>query len=350
MEQAPGSQWWLSYQPVSYKLQNHLGDDADFRTMVAQCNKCGVKIIADAVTNHMASGSGSGSGGSSYGGRAYPGTYSAADFHHSPGDESTNCAVSDFTDRDNVQRCDLVGLPDIDSGAAWPRTRLGSYLGMLAGLGVAGVRVDAAKHQDANELGAILRANAKRANLEIYQEVIGNPGEAVEPSEYTGNGRVTEFAFGYGVSDAVRSAQLTSLKGLTTRLLPSDSAIAFIDNHDTQRASSVLASKEPNALLRRGFSPNASQDASNILTYKDGESYALAVAMLLAWPYGRARECPPTFSTTMMLDLLPLPSIAARATWHAARASHGSVSTVGRASLEWFSGVKSQEPRRFRTG
>jgi alpha-amylase len=290
MEQITAPQWWASYQPVSYRLGNRLGDEAAFQSMIASCRKCGIKIIADAVTNHMAAGSGTGSSGSPFGGRGYPGTYSAPDFHHNPGDTSTNCQISNYQDRQNVQKCDLVGLPDLDSSADWPRRRLGAYLGSLGALGVAGFRVDAAKHQDAHALGQILSANGSACGLEVYQEVIGAPGEAVQPIEYIHNGLVTEFGYSYGLSSAVRDGQLSSLPGVSSRsgLLPSASALAFLDNHDSQRSASYAAlgaDRRP----RTPYSIEARQLLSGVLTYKDGELYAVGAAFLLAWPYGRVR-------------------------------------------------------------
>jgi alpha-amylase len=249
MEQITASQWWASYQPVSYNIGNRLGDEAAFTAMVSKCRGCGVSIIADAVTNHMAAGSGTGSSGSSFGGRTFPGTYMARDFHHNDGDEANNCVISNYQDKWNVQHCDLVGLPDLDSGASWPQTRLGAYLGALAELGVAGFRIDAAKHQDAANLGAILTNNASARGKQVYQEVIGAPNEAVQPSEYTSNGLVTEFGFSYAISNAVRNGQLASLRTATDNLLPSASALAFIDNHDSQRSGAVLASSNPKALV-----------------------------------------------------------------------------------------------------
>ena len=74
------------------------------------------------------------------------------------------------------------------------------------------------------------------------------------------------FGLSYAVSSAVRAGKLSSLPGATSGLLPSASALAFLDNHDSQRT-----------------------DPSGVLTYKDGEAYAIAAAFLLAWPYGRPR-------------------------------------------------------------
>ena len=80
-EHIQGGQWWTSYQPVSYKIAGRLGDRAAFTDMVDTCHAAGVKVVADAVINHMSAGAGTGTGGSSYTKYDYPGIYSGADFH-----------------------------------------------------------------------------------------------------------------------------------------------------------------------------------------------------------------------------------------------------------------------------
>jgi alpha-amylase len=62
-EHIQGAQWWTSYQPVSYKIAGRLGDRASFQNMVSTCHAAGVKVVADAVVNHMTAGSGTGTGG-----------------------------------------------------------------------------------------------------------------------------------------------------------------------------------------------------------------------------------------------------------------------------------------------
>jgi len=49
--------WYELYQPVSYKIQSRSGNEAQFRDMVARCNKAGVRIYVDIVLNHMTGGS-----------------------------------------------------------------------------------------------------------------------------------------------------------------------------------------------------------------------------------------------------------------------------------------------------
>jgi alpha-amylase len=53
-EHIRGEQWWVHYQPVSYKLESSLGNRAEFAAMVQACNKAGVMIIADTVINIVA--------------------------------------------------------------------------------------------------------------------------------------------------------------------------------------------------------------------------------------------------------------------------------------------------------
>ncbi|PIM65960.1 glycosidase, partial [Streptomyces sp. JV178] len=59
-EHIQGSQWWTSYQPVSYRIAGRLGDATAFKNMVDTCHAAGVKVVVDTVINHMAAGSGTG--------------------------------------------------------------------------------------------------------------------------------------------------------------------------------------------------------------------------------------------------------------------------------------------------
>ena len=66
-------------------------------------------------------------------------------------------------------------------------------------MGVRGIRIDAAKHQDANEMEGILNLldsnDPSTEPFYIGMEVIGATGEAVQPSMYYSLGQVTEFAY-----------------------------------------------------------------------------------------------------------------------------------------------------------
>jgi alpha-amylase len=254
-----GYPWWQDYQPVSYRLSTRRGDRAAFADMVSACHGAGVKIFVDAVVNHMAGGAstGAGSDGSSYSHYAYSSVpYGTDDFHHCG--RNGNDDIASWTDRWEVQNCELVDLSDLKTESSYVRGKVGAYPADLRSLGVDGFRVDAAKHVPVADLQAMYPSGAY-----VYQEVIeGGPGE-ISPTEYTGIGDVTEFRYGDVVGNAFRDGNLANLNNLAnSMLLGSGDAVAFIDNHDTQR----------NGRAR--------------LTYKDGNNYALAEAFMLAWPYG----------------------------------------------------------------
>jgi alpha-amylase len=255
-EHIQGSQWWTSYQPVSYNITGRLGTRAEFKTMVTTCHNAGVKVVADSVINHMSAGSGTGTGGTVYTKYNYPGFYSDADFH------SCRTNISDYTSRTNVQECELVGLADLNTGSEYVRQTIANYLNDLSSLGVDGFRIDAAKHIAASDLAAI---KAKLTNPSVYwkQEVIYGSGEAVQPSEYTGIGDVQEFRYATSLKSVFTSQKLSYLSnfGEGWGFLSSSQAGVFVDNHDTERNGSTL-------------------------NYKNNATYTLANVFMLAWPYG----------------------------------------------------------------
>ncbi|MFH8340899.1 alpha-amylase family protein [Streptomyces sp. AM6-12] len=255
-EHIQGSQWWTSYQPVSYKIAGRLGDRTTFKNMISTCHAAGVKVVVDTVINHMTAGSGTGTGGTQYTKYDYPGLYSDSDFH------TCRTQVDNYQDRSNVQNCELVGLADLDTGSEHVRATIAGYMNDLLSLGADGFRIDAAKHIAAADLADI---KSRLANPSVYwkQEVIYGAGEAVQPTEYTGNGDVQEFRYAYDLKRVFNSEKLAYLNnfGEGWGYLPSNVAGVFVDNHDTERNGATL-------------------------NYKDGANYTLANVFMLAWPYG----------------------------------------------------------------
>ncbi len=260
-----GHPWWQDYQPVSYQLTTRRGDRAAFASMVSTCHSAGVEIYVDAVVNHMAGGAsgGPGSGGSGFTHYAYPAVpYGGGDFHHCG--RNGNDDIANWGDRWEVQNCELVDLSDLATESPYVRGKVTAYLNDLVSLGVDGFRVDAAKHVPAGDMAALF--DGVSGDPYVYQEVIeGGPGE-VSPLEYTGIGQVTEFRYGDAVSAAFRDGNLPAAGAVADQMLvPSDQAVVFVDNHDTQR------------------------NGRPVLSYEDGSTYALAEAFMLAWPYGHAQ-------------------------------------------------------------
>ncbi|GHJ38084.1 alpha-amylase family protein [Streptomyces sp. TS71-3] len=255
-EHIQGDQWWTSYQPVSYRIAGRLGDRTAFKNMIDTCHGAGVKVVADAVINHMSAGSGTGTGGSSYTKYDYPGIYQSQDM------DDCTAQVSNYADRWNVQHCELVGLADLDTNETYVRSRLAQYLNDLLSLGVDGFRIDGAKHIATEDIAAI-KSQLTNPDVYIKQEVIYGDGEAVQPGEYLRNGDVQEFRYGRDLKRVFTSEKLAYLNnfGEGWGYLPSGQAGVFVDNWDTERNGSTL-------------------------NYKDGANYTLAGVFMLAWPYG----------------------------------------------------------------
>ncbi|MDB1087875.1 carbohydrate-binding module family 20 domain-containing protein [Streptomyces sp. ACA25] len=257
-ESIQGPQWWTQYQPVSYRIQGRLGNRAEFRNMVSTCESAGVGVIVDAVINHMSAGSGTGTAGSQYTKYNYPDApYSDGDFNDCRRDIGNN-----YGDRYNVQYCELVGLADLRTSKGYVQQRIADYMNDLLSLGVAGFRVDAAKHMPTEDLAAI-KSRLSDPNVFWNQEVIHGAGEAVQPEEYLPNGHVQEFRYATELKRMFQAGRLADLRtfGESWGFMPGGQSGVFVDNHDTERNGSTLS-------------------------YKDGSDYTLANVFMLAWPYG----------------------------------------------------------------
>ncbi len=277
----PGYPWSERYQPVSYSVERSRSGTGDaFRAMIQRCAAAGVGIIVDAVINHMTNvpSPGVGSDGTAYSKYSYPGLYASADFH-------PPCAIESYQVAAQVQECELFGLPDLDTGSARVRQIIADYLVGLVRIGVAGFRIDAAKHIQQVELDQILGlvnrtlAGEGRSLPYLYLEVSGGAGEALSPRDYFGEGYasggaadITEFTFS-GVANKFLGSNGEHLSQLDPAgppgnrfseaawgLMPSNKAVVFLENHDTQHQCG--------------------------LSYRQPMAFRLANIWMLATPYG----------------------------------------------------------------
>ncbi len=243
-----GNFWWTRYQPVSYSIEGRSGTRAEFASMVARCKAVGVDIYVDAVINHMSAGN-----------RNFPEVpYSANDFH--------SCTSNiDYTNAWQVQNCDLVGLNDLKTESDYVRGKIAAYMNDLLSMGVAGFRIDAAKHMPSADIANIV--SRLNGNPYIFQEVIGAANEPITPAQYTYISDVTEFNFSNTLGHYFKGrAPLKDLRniGVWSGWLASSDAVTFVANHDNQR-----------------------QNTSNIVTHKDGANVNnIAHVFMLAFPYG----------------------------------------------------------------
>ncbi len=262
--------WWARYQPVTYDLVSRSGDADAFDDMVQRCRAAGVGIYVDAVLNHMGDQVGVGVAGTPFDveARRYRDLEDrhfnrfckiAGEDYQASSDPALNAAKAD-----RLRRCQLLDLRDLDNGNAEVRALQVEYLQDLLDRGVAGFRLDAAKHMYPQDIAAILRELA--GDFYVFQEVVDTRGEVVGVFDYSSIADVTEFLYSRRLGEAFARSELHRLNGLDEAggLLPSSDAVVFVDNHDNQRGHGMSAET----------------------THRDGVVYDLANVFLLGWPYG----------------------------------------------------------------
>lgn len=253
-----GSEWWAHYQPVSYKIDSSFGNLAQFENMVSVCKANNVQIMVDVVLNHMTGlQNGTGFAGTEFSKYEFAGLYMAEDFNICPTGVSQ---IEDYSNVEEIQQCELLGLSDLNTGKASVRDQLVKFLRELRTLGVAGFRVDAAKHIKASELKEIV--DQLPSDTTFISEVIG---ETPPQSEYYEFGHVFSFDWINQMRNIFGSSGLlggSADQNYFDMLSPSEKTVALVSNHDTERNGGAL-------------------------TYQFGKAFNLASVFTLASTYGK---------------------------------------------------------------
>lgn len=267
-----GRPWWERYQPISYVLTTRSGIEAEFLDMSRRCNAVGIRVYIDILLNHMSADNdnavGTAGNSANTATRQFPAVpYGALHFNE-------RCSIYNWDDPVQIRNCELVGLHDLNQGVEYVRDKLVEFMDHLVELGVAGFRVDAAKHMWPSDLNVIynrvrdLNTNfgfSAGARPFIFQEVIGSTFR----NEYTPLGVVTEFQWSIEIGRAFKGwNDLKWLSGIGPAwdMAQSGDALVFVDNHDNQRDGN-----------------------DNVLNYKQAKQYKMATAFTLAWNYGTIR-------------------------------------------------------------
>ncbi|CAH1391971.1 unnamed protein product [Nezara viridula] len=276
-----GRPWWERYQPFSYKLVSRSGDEAAFKRMVETCNGVGVRVYVDVVFNHMSADQPWGTTGTA-GSRPDTHAKKYTEVPYGPNDFHPPCGISDWGNRWQVRNCELMGLHDLNQASEYVRGKIVEFLNHLIDIGVAGFRVDAAKHMEPTDL-AVIYGRTNNLNTRwfpegtrpyFFQEIMSNQdNDAIKPQEYTRIGGALDFKYGFELARAFSYGNdHNQLKwfynfGEKWNLLPWKDSVVFIDNHDTQREG----------VFDR-----------QVITYKQSRQYKMANGFMLAWPHERA--------------------------------------------------------------
>jgi len=153
-----GKEWWNRYQPKDYRvLRSFLGNKADLVQAIAALHRCGVRVYADIVFNHMANENRPDRG-------YYPGDAELRRYARerdafardclyglldqglfSPWDFNPGGNIGNWLDQEEVTEHSLSGLPDLDLNE-WVIDQQRTCLRELNRLGIDGYRIDAVKH------------------------------------------------------------------------------------------------------------------------------------------------------------------------------------------------------------
>lgn len=257
--------WWMFYQPAGFQLNesedNALGTEAEFVKMCEEANKLGVKIIVDAVINHMGTDD------------DHTGLYTntsedpmdhvnprawefekeiiEAKAFHSPWVDMTYKenywdGYSDYDiEEDLTQHC-TSGLPDLDTSTKVVQDAIYDYLEELILAGADGFRFDAAKHietkydtyfaSDFWENTLIkLRADYPDEEIYAYGEILNKCGDGRPFSEYTCMMDVTDSSSYWGIKDAVEKGGNggNSIPYYPSSNFTKENVIQWNESHDT---------------------------------------------------------------------------------------------------------------------
>lgn len=261
-----GPQWWIHYQPTNYDIIGDHGTREQFKAMIEACNAAGVQVVADAVVNHMANGIGVSFGGKAYGMKLkYADVYTKPNFHEGLDRNDPHYCIGDIRNWDEFNErtnCRFPGLPDLATEQEYVRNKIAGYLNDLLSLGVVGFRFDAAKHMQPQDIAAIYNKLDKPAFL--VQEI---PGDSDTAEDYLANGDVWDWQSASDMQSMFAYASKMEMEAVgwsdfQASQYPSDQALTWVTNHDTERHGGSL-------------------------TYKDKVAFEMASLYLLSQPYGK---------------------------------------------------------------
>ena len=132
--------WWVYYQPSDFKIdtssQNALGTKSEFKAMCDEAHKYGVKVIVDAVLNHMANN----------GDNTLSPTIPSDIKNDSSCWHSITTNTSNWNSRWDITHNCMGGLPDLNTGNSKIQNYEITFLKECIDAGADGFRFDGAKH------------------------------------------------------------------------------------------------------------------------------------------------------------------------------------------------------------
>ena len=209
--------WYELYQPGGfYVASNPLGNKEELKSLCDEADKYGIKIIVDVVANHTK-------------GFGDDKLNADSDYHH-------DCNVS--SNRERNTKCP-IGMPDLNSASANVYNKVKAYIEELKGIGVDGIRWDAAKHIELPSEGCEFWKVVTDTGLYNYGEILGSPSEEMNDNgdklmkEYTDYMTVSDSPYCYELLNKMNNGNVHDLDGFwTNRGIATNKLLYWSENHD----------------------------------------------------------------------------------------------------------------------
>ena len=295
--------WYWLYQPLGfYAGTNDLGTVDELRSLCAEADKYGIKVIVDVVGNHLAGNHSN-----------IQNDLKDSQYWHTYGN------VTNWADRYQVTHGE-IGMPDLNSEHYYVQQCASSYVNTLKDLGVDGIRWDAAKHiglpsEDCNFWPAVTSQG-----LYHYGEILVGPDDRTSGNEglmkeYTNYISVTDSAYGKTLRDAFNNGTVpTAFGNWAARGISNDKLVYWGESHDTwsnnqdwgysnqmsqnviDRAYAVAASR--NDITALYFSRPSSTVKENIYAGQKGSTHFTSTEVAAVNHFHNAMIGQPDYYTT----------------------------------------------------
>ena len=252
--------WWMFYQPAGFQLNestdNALGTKAEFVSMCTKAHEYGIKIIVDAVINHMGTKEGDDENTSGdpmshvtpkaqvyepeiYNNQLFHSPWAKMTYKENPNEFSQYESTYDLT-----RNC-TSGLPDLKTEDQRVQNAIYDYMAELIEAGADGFRFDAAKHietpDDLNELKSDfwtdtlgkVRKNYPDCEVYAYGEILNNCGVNRPFSMYTKLFDVTDSSSYWGIKDAAVNGGGNATPYYPNSNFTAANTVLWDESHDT---------------------------------------------------------------------------------------------------------------------
>ena len=240
-------QWWKLYQPLGFSIaqsgQNVLGTKDELRSMCAEAETKGIKVIVDVVSNHLAGGSDK---SLNWNVRNFEPDIYNQNLIHQLGDKTSSPGYN--SNSEYILKGAIGGFPDLQTENPLVQNRVISLLKEYIDVGVDGFRFDAAKHIETPDDGEyasqfwpnVLGAATSYAQSKglpkpyYYGEILTTPGTRRDFEWYIKYMSVTDNEEGTEAIDAVEKKNpLVISNSLYKTALPADKLVLWGESHDT---------------------------------------------------------------------------------------------------------------------